>query len=180
MIKEKIFFWLFLAIVISTLIFGFFSQGKKKEMAGELLRDIELATKKTKAEDKMAKEKLDFKGIKVADSLSEYKELSKRSPFFRVASELKPKKVEPMMLKEKPKKAMFKYKGKARMGSKVMVIIEDQGTGKSFFVKEGDAIGDFSVSSIDKKEVVLEKTGGEIIRLSTIKKEKKDSKATEE
>ena len=50
----------------------------------------------------------------------------------------------------------------------------------NFFVKEGDAIGDFSVSSIDKKEVVLEKTGGEIIRLSTIKKEKKDSKATEE
>jgi hypothetical protein len=57
------------------------------------------------------------------------------------------------------------------MGSKVMVIIEDQGTGKSSFVREGDMIGDFLVSGIDEDRVVLKKKDGEEVILNVVKEE---------
>jgi len=50
--KEKIIFWPLLGIAMAIFIFGFASQGKKKEALGELLQDIELATKKSKARRK--------------------------------------------------------------------------------------------------------------------------------
>ena len=46
MIKEKMIFWPLLAVFIGVLIFGFASQGEKREAKDELLQDIELAAKK--------------------------------------------------------------------------------------------------------------------------------------
>ncbi|MBU1006538.1 MAG: hypothetical protein KKH08_02960, partial [Candidatus Omnitrophica bacterium] len=56
-------------------------------------------------------------------------------------------------------------------GQKVMVVIEDVGTGKSFFAQEGDMAGDFLVLRIDDKEVTLKKKGGEEIVLGVYKKD---------
>jgi len=104
-----------------------------------------------------------------------YSLLLKRSPFFRIRSEEKVKKVEVISIKEKPKEPLFRYKGRVTMGSTVKVIIEDHGTGKSFFVQEGDRVGDFLVLRVDDKEVALKKKGGEEIVLSAVKKEKKEA-----
>lgn len=173
MIKEKIIFWPLLAIFIGILIFGFLSQGKKKEATKDLLQDIELATKKNKSKTKTQKDKWDFAAIKAADTKDGYSFLLKRSPFFRLSDESKVKKPEPIPVKEEPRKAVLKYKGRVMMGEKVMVVIEDEGTGKSFFVREGDMVGDFKVLRIDEKEVALKKKGGEEVVLSAVKKEEK-------
>ena len=58
------------------------------------------------------------------------------------------------------------------MGSKIMVVIEDQGTGKSLFLEEGDSIGDFKVVDIEEKEVVLKQEGGKEIILKSVKESK--------
>ena len=173
-IKEKIVFLLLLVVSVVILIFGFGSQGKKKEATRELMEDIELVTKKSKAKKKAElKDRWDFSAIKGLDNLTAYSALLKRSPFFKVMPKGEVKKAEPIPVKVEKKEPIFKYKGKVSLGSKVMVVIEDQGTGKSFFAKEGDMIGDFLVSSIDEKEVVLKKRGGEELVLSAAKKEKK-------
>ncbi|MBU1062446.1 MAG: hypothetical protein KJ952_07010 [Candidatus Omnitrophica bacterium] len=174
MIKEKIVFWSLLAVFISIVIFGFVSQGKKKEAKDALLQDIEIATKKSRAQKKMIKDSMDFDGIKAVDTIDGYRHLLKRSPFFRPRSETEVKKVEVVPLKVEPKKPLFKYKGRVMMGSKVMVIIEDQGTGKSLFLQEGEAIGDFVVSRIGEKDVSLKKKNGEEIVLRAVKKEVKE------
>ena len=180
-IKEKIIFLLLLVVSIVILIFGFGSQGKKKEATRELMKDIQLATKKSKAKKKAElKDRWDFSAIKTFDKLTVYNALLKRSPFYKIMPKGEAKKVEPIPVKIEPKKPIFKYKGKVSMGSKVMVVIEDQGTGKSFFAKKGDMIGDFLVSSIDDKEVVLKKRGGEELVLSAAKKEKKVKKKKKE
>ena len=175
--KEKIVFWPLAAVFIGMLVFGFVAQEKKEEATKDLLKDIELATKKSRAKKKAIKDKIDLDTIRLEDTLENYKLLVKRSPFFRL-SEDKPKvqKVEVVPVKKKPKKAALKYKGSVKMGSRVMVVIEDQGTGKSFFVKEGDTVADFLVVTIDEKEVTLTKEGGEKIILSAVKKENKKKK----
>ena len=180
MLKEKMIFWPLLAVFLGILIFGLLSQGKKKEATEELLQDIELATKKTRAKMKAEKDRWNFDIIKAVDTLDGYSHLLKRSPFFRVRSEAKVKKVEVVPLKEEPKEPILKYKGRVMLGSKVIVVIEDQGTGKSFFVKEGDMVGDFLVLRIDQKEVVLKKKGGEEVVLSAVKKERKKEEVEEE
>lgn len=182
-VKEKLIFWPLATVFIGILVFGFVSQGKKEEATKDLLKEIEVATKKNMAKKKAKKDKLDVKMVKAEDNLNAYELLLKRSPFFRVRDTSEIKKVEVIPLKkEEPKKAILKYKGRAMMGSKVMVVIEDQGTGKSFFVQEGDMIGDFLVVAIDEKEVTLKKKGGEEIILSAAKKgqEKKEKKVNEE
>ena len=171
MIKEKVIFWPLLAVFIGILIFGFVSQGKKKKATSGLLKEIEIATKKTRAKKKAVKDKWDLDNIKLKDALENYKELVKRSPFFRFSDEKpKVKKREVIPLKEEPKEAILKYKGRVMIGSKVMVVIEDAGTGKSFFVKEGDRVADFLVVRIDEKEVALKKAGGEEVILNAVKK----------
>jgi hypothetical protein len=180
MIKEKLIFWPLLAVFIGILIFGFLSQEKKKEATKDLLQDIEVASKKTRAKIKAEKDKWDFEIVKAQDTVEAYKLLLKRSPFFRVGEEVKVKKVEVIPVKEEPKKTVLKYKGKVMMGSKVMVIVEDEGTGKSHFVQEGDMVGDFLVERIDEKEVALKKKGGEEIILSVVKKEKEEVGKQEE
>ena len=104
MLKEKIVFWPLLAVFIVIVIFGLGSQGKKKEATGELLKDIELATKKTMAKKKAVTEKWDFDEIKAVDILEAYKLLMERSPFFKVVPEGEvAEKVEVIPLKEEPK-----------------------------------------------------------------------------
>jgi hypothetical protein len=180
MIREKMIFWPLAAVFTGILILGFTSQGNKKSAVEELMRDIELATKKSKARIKEDMNKLDFAKIKGIDDIGDYKLLLKRSPFFRVRPEEKAKKTEPIPVKEPPKKAILKYKGKVVMGSKVMVIIEDQGTGKSSFAQEGDMIGDFLVSGIDEARVVLKKKDGEEVILNVVKKEDGQKRGKEE
>lgn len=182
-VKEKLIFWPLAAVFIGMLVFGFVSQGNKEEATKDLLKEIEVATKKSRAKKKAQEDKLDVKMVKAEDNLDTYELLLKRSPFFRVRDASEIKKVERIPLKkEEPKKVILKYKGRAMMGSKVMVVIEDEGTGKSFFVQEGDMIGDFLVVTIDEKEVALKKKGGEEIILNSSKKEqeKKEKKASEE
>lgn len=171
-IKEKVIFWPLLVVFIGILISGLSSQGKKREATEELLQDIEQATKTSIAKKKASfKDMWDIDTVKAVDTLDGYRILLKRSPFFRVSPEKKVKKIEVVDIKEKPKEPILKYKGKVVMGTKVMVVIEDQGTGKSFFVQEGDRVGDFLVYSIDEKEVVLKKKGGEDLRLRAVKKQ---------
>ncbi len=182
-VKEKLVFWPLAAVFIGMLVFGFVSQGKKEGATKDLLKEIEVATKKSRAKKKAKKDKLDVKMLKTEDNLDMYELLLKRSPFFRVRDVSEIKKVEVIPLKkEEPKKVILKYKGKAMMGSKIMVVIEDQGTGKSFFVQEGDMVGDFLVVTIDEKEVVLRKKGGEEVILSSSKREqeKKEEGPSEE
>ncbi|MBU1007220.1 MAG: hypothetical protein KKH08_06510 [Candidatus Omnitrophica bacterium] len=170
--KEKLIFWSLAAVFIGILVFGFISQGSKDEAARDLSKEIELATRKSKARKKTLKGKPDIAVVKTGDKLDSYNELLKRSPFFRVIDESKIKKAEAISVKtEKPKKAILKYKGKVMIGQKVMVVIEDVGTGKSFFAQEGDMAGDFLVLRIDDKEVTLKKKGGEEIVLGVDKKE---------
>jgi len=173
MIKEKVIFWPLLAVFIGVLIFGFGSQGKKREAKDELLQDIELATKRSMAKKKAIKDKWDLGKVKAVDVMGGYNLLLKRSPFFKVQPKGKSaKKPEPIPVKEEePKGPLFKYKGRMTMGSAVKVIIEDQGTGKSFFVEEGDMVGDFLVSRINEKGVTLKKRDGEELVLSAVKKE---------
>ncbi len=171
MIKEKIIFWPLVAVFIGVLLFGFFSQGKKKEATQELLQEIELATKKSRAKKKaQLKDKWDFGIIKEQDAADGYKALLKRSPFFRVRGESIVV-VEPIAVKEEKKEPVLKYKGRVVMGEKIMVVIEDQGTGKSYFAEAGGKVGDFEVLRISEKEVALQKKGGEEIILKA-KKEK--------
>jgi len=182
MIKEKIIFWPLLAVFMGIVIFGLTSHSKRKEATKDLLKEIELATKKSMIKKKGSRDKQKIADVKTTDTLENYKLLIKRSPFFRVSDEtkvIKTKKV--ISVKEpEPKKAILKYKGKVMMGSKVMVVIEDQGTGKSFFVQEGDMVGDFLVVTIDEKEVSLKKKGGEEIVLSAAKKEEPKKETEEE
>lgn len=174
-IKEKVIFGLLLTVFVVILIIGFILQGKKQETKGLLLEDIKLAAEKVIDKKKAAEDSWDLDSIRSADSIAEYKTLLKRDIFFRVASEPKTRKVEAIPLKEEPKKILFRYKGKVMIGTQVMVIIEDEGTGKSFFVKAGDMVGDFRVVRVDEKEVVLKKQGGEEIILGVVKKEAEES-----
>lgn len=177
--KEKIIFWPLLAVFIGILIFGSLSQERKKEATKDLLQDIELATKKSKAKIGAQKDKRDFESVKVADTTEGYSVLLKRSPFFRVSAEPKVKNIEAIPVKEEPKKPVLKYKGRIMMGEKVKVVIQDEGTGKSFFVQEGDMVGDFLVLRIDEKEVALKKKGGEEVVLRAVKEEKQKKKEKE-
>ena len=177
MIKEKVIFLPLLAIFTGILLFGFSSKGKREVATEELLQDIELAIKKSKAKAKDFKDKWDLDKIEAADSVDRYGPISKRSPFFREASKKIVKKVEPILVKEEPKEPLFSYKGRVTMGAKVMVIIEDHGTGKSFFAQEGDMVGDFLVSRVEEKEVVLRKEGEEEIVLKAVKKEETKTKS---
>ncbi len=94
-----------------------------------------------------------------------------RSIFFKPVSEVKDegnRDIIPLK-EEEPAKPMFVYKGRMMLGARVIVIIEDQNTGKSFSVKEGDMAGDCAVLSIGEKEIRLKKKDGEEIAISTVK-----------
>ncbi len=180
-VKEKLIFWTLLIIFIGILGFGFFSQGNRKQATKGLLQDIELAAKKSIAKNKPALSgRRAFDRIMAMDTMNGYKTLLKRSPFFRPGSKPKAMPVEPVVIEEGPKEPILKYKGKVVMGSKIMVVIEDQGTGKSYFVKEGDMVGDFVVLRLDEDEVALKKKGGEEIVLTAAKKKEEKEKKAED
>ena len=172
MIKERLIFWPLLTVFIAILAFGFFSQGTKKKAAKELLQEIQFATKKSMAKKESTKKTWDMSKIKTLDMVDGYEAILKRNPFFRIVTEKKVKKVEVIPLEKKPKKPLFKYKGRVMMGSKVMVIIEDEGTGKSSFLQEGETVGDFKVVHIDEQEVTLRQSDGKEIVLKSSKEEK--------
>lgn len=177
--KEKFIFWFLLLVLIAAFITGILSQEKKKAQAEAFIREIEAATEKAKVKKKSQKYDWDIDSIKTSQTIDNYASFIKKDVFFRKAVEalVKPNKDEIIPLKvEEPKKPMFVYKGRIMMGSQVMVIIEDQGTGKSYSVKEGDRVGNFSVLSIDDKEVRLKNKEGKEIILATVKKEKEGKK----
>ncbi len=174
MVKEKIIFWPLLGLLTGVLAFGVFSRGDTKKATEELSREIDKAMEMNASESKRAKILWDVENLKDKDMTSNYKEITERGPFFRIVSEIKPVKKEAVPVKKVEKKPLFKYKGRVMMGEKVMVIIENQGTGKSSFVKEGDVIGDFLIMSITEQEVMLRKKGGEEIVLRAEKKKDKE------
>ena len=175
-IKEKIIFFVLVPALVATMALGINAQGKKRQSSHEFLKDIESVTEKAKAKKKTAKDNWDIEGLKKQEALEDYQVLTERSIFFRPASEARVKNKEDVvpLKEEEPKKKKIVYKGRMMLGNKVIVIIEDQNTGKSFSVKEGDTTDGFTVLSIGEKEIMLKKKDGEEISVSTVKEEKKD------
>jgi hypothetical protein len=174
-IREKIIFWVLLPILFVTIIVGFKLQEKKRQSSDEFLRDIESVTEKAKAKKKTAADIRDIDGLKEQEASEEYSFLVERGIFLKPVSEVKDdKKTDIMPLKEEElKKPAFIYKGRMTLGDKVIVIIGDENTGKSFSVKEGDTADDFTVLSIDEKEIRIRKKDGEEVVIATVKEEKK-------
>ena len=175
-IKEKIIFLALLPVLIATLVIGMNMQETKKKSTDEFLKDIESVTEKAKAKKKAAKDSWDIDGLKKQETMEDYHALAEKDIFSRPVSEVKEvTKGDIIPLKEEePKKPLFVYKGRMALGAKVIVIIEDQNTGKSFSVKEGDSTGEFVVVSIGDKEILLRKNSGEEIVISAVKEEKKE------
>lgn len=177
-IKEKLIFWLLVPVLVATIGIGFNAQEKKKQLSDEFLKDMESMTEKAKSKKKVAKDSWDIEGLKRQETSKDYPALMERSIFFRPVSEVKDegnRDIVPLK-EEEPIKPMFVYKGRMMLGARVIVIIEDQNTGKSFSVKEGDMAGDYTVLSIDENEIRLKKKDGEEIAISTLKEEKKEEK----
>ncbi len=176
--KEKAIFWLLVPVLVATIGIGFNAQEKKKQLSDEFLKDIESVTEKAKSKKKTAKDNWDIEGLKKQETAEDYPTLMERSIFFKPVSEIKDegnRDIIPLK-EEEPAKPMFVYKGRMMLGPAVIVIIEDQNTGKSFSVKEGDMAGDYTVLSIDEKEIRLRKKDGEEITISTVKEERKEEK----
>jgi hypothetical protein len=178
-IREKIIFWLLLPVLTVIIIIGFNVQDKKKKSSDEFLQDIETVTEKAKAKKKITADNWDLEGLKKQDTPEDYSSLAERAIFSKPVSEIKADKKEDtaVIKEEEPKQAVFVYKGRMTLGDKIIVIIEDVNTGKSFSVKEGDSTDDFTVLSISEKEVKIKKKSGEEIAIPTIKEEKKEEKA---
>jgi|GEM_PF-1528552 len=170
-VKEKIIFWIMLPALIAAVAIGINAQEKKRQSSDDFLKDIEAVTEKAKAKKKAARDSWDIEALKKQDIIEDYAALAERDIFFRPVSEAKNESgPEIIPLKEEePKKPMFLYKGRMMLGAMVIVIIEDQNTGKSYSVKEGDTAGGCVVLSIGDKEIRLKKEDGEEIVISTIK-----------
>lgn len=177
-IKEKLILFILLPVLVATIAIGINAQEKKRQSSDESLKDIEFVTEKARAKKKTVRENWDIDGLKKQETLEGYPALLERSIFFRPVSKVKDENrgdVVPLK-EEEPKKPSFVYKGRMMLGNKVIVIIEDQNTGKSYSVKEGDTAGDFTVLGIGEKEITLRKKDGEEIAISTLKEEKKEEK----
>jgi hypothetical protein len=177
-IKEKLIFWILLPVLAGVVAVGIHVQEKKKQSSDEFLKDIESVTEKAKAKKKITMNNPDLEGLKKQSASEDYSFLIERGIFFRPVSEVKNEKKEDIVTlkEEEPKKPTFVYKGRMNLGGRVIVIIKDDNTGKSFSVKEGDATDDFTVLSIGEKEILLKKKDGEEIAVPTVKEEKKEEK----
>ncbi len=173
MIKEKLVFWLLLFVLLIGLGYGLSIRANKKIATDELIKDFESTQVKAKKTLKLTKE-YEIDELKQESDLKVYEGLIKRSPFFRVVSEGTPRKIVEVVkqvIEEGPKQVQFIYKGRVQMGTVETVIIEEQITGKSYFVKMGDKIGEYEVV-IDEDKIILKKKGAEDIILGA--KEGKD------
>lgn len=177
-IREKLISGLLLPLLIATIAIGINAQEKKKKTSDEFLKDIESVTETAKAKKKITADSWDMEGLKKLETPEDNSFLAERGIFSKPVSEVKDEKKEGIVLlkEEEPKKPRFVYKGRMALGDKIIVIIEDENTGKSFSVKEGDSAGDFTVLSIDEKEIRLRKKDGEEVAVSTVKEEKKEEK----
>lgn len=177
-IREKLIFWLLLPVLTAIIIIGINVQEKKKLASDEFLKDIESVTEKAKAKKKIAADDWDLNGLKKQETPEDYSSLTERGIFSKPVSEtINEKKEDVVPLKEEePKKPVFVYKGRMTLGDRIIVIIEDENTGKSFSVKEGDTTDNFIVLSIDEKEIRLKKKDGEEIAVSTVKEADDGSK----
>ncbi|MDP6685814.1 MAG: hypothetical protein QGI05_02555, partial [Candidatus Omnitrophota bacterium] len=72
MVKEKIIFIALVPMFIGVVIFGFVSQGFREEAARELLEEIDLATRKSRAKVNAAKDRWDFDRVKGVDTIDGY------------------------------------------------------------------------------------------------------------
>lgn len=177
-IRERLIFWLLLPLLIATIAAGINAQEKKKKTSDEFLKDIESVTEKAKAKKKITADNWDMEGLKEREAPEDNSFLVERGIFSKPVSEVKEEQKEGITLlkEEEPKKPKFGYKGRMTLGDKIIVIIEDENTGKSFSVKEGDSADDFTVLSIDEKEIRLKKKDGEEVVISAVKGEKKEEK----
>lgn len=172
-IKEKLIFWILLPIFAGIIVIGVNVQEKKKLATNEFLKDIESVTEKARAKKKVVLDNWDLNELKKQATLEGHSFLIERDIFLKPVSETKDeKKEEVVSLKEEvPKKNLFIYKGRMRLGDRIIVIIEDENTGKSFSVKEGDTVDNFTVLKIGEKEIQLKKKDGEEILIPTVKEE---------
>lgn len=167
MLKEKLIFWIVLVISLLGVGFGIANWANKKDLAGDFVKDLESAQAKPKKILRLLAQ-YDLEKLKETTDPKLYEGLIKKSPFFRTPSEEMPKRVVEevrQVVEEKPKKILFKYKGRVQLGQRETVIIEDAVTGKSYFVTSGDKIGDYKVFQIDQDKIILKKEGTEDIVL---------------
>jgi hypothetical protein len=174
--KEKAIFWILLPVLTAVIAIGLNVKEKKNKASDEFLKDIESVTEKAKAKKKITADNWDMKGLKERETSEDNSFLMERGIFSKPVSKVKEeKKEDTALLKEKePKKPKFVYKGRMTLGDRIIVILEDENTGKSFTVKEGDTTDSFTVLSISEKEILLKKKDGEEIAVSAVKEEKKE------
>jgi len=175
-IRGKLISGLLLLLLIATIVIGINAQEKKKKTSDEFLKDIESMAETAKAKKKITADSWDMEGLKKLETPEDNSFLAERGIFSKPVSEVKDEKKEGIVFlkEEEPKKPKFVYKGRMTLGDRIIVIIEDENMGKSFSVKEGDSAGDFTVLSIDKKEIRLRKKDGEEIAVSMVKEQKKE------
>ncbi|MCX5692696.1 MAG: hypothetical protein NTX47_03320 [Candidatus Omnitrophica bacterium] len=180
-IREKFIFWLLLPVSFAAIMIGINVQEKKRQSSDEFLKDIESVTEKAKAKKNIAADNQDIDGFKKQETSEDYSFLMERGIFLKPVSEVKDERKTDIIpfKEEEPKKPAFVYKGRMTLGGSVIAIIEDENTGKSFSVKEGDTADNFTVLGIDEKEIRLIKKDGEEIAISTVKEEKKEKKAAD-
>lgn len=173
--REKFIFWILLPVLAAVIIIGIDIQKKKRQSSEEFLKDIGTVAEKVKTKKKTAEDSWDIEGLKKKDTLEDYPALMERSIFFRPVSEAREESGKEIisLKEEEPAKPVFVYKGRMMLGAKVIVIIEDKNTGKSFSVKEGDVTAGFTVLSIGEKEIRLRKNDGEEVLIPTVKEEKR-------
>ena len=174
---EKFIFWLLLPVLFAAVIIGANIQEKKRQSSDEFLKDIESVTEKAKAKKKIAADSHDIEGLKKQETSVDYASLMEKGIFLKPFSEVKDEEKTGVVIplkEEEPEKPVFVYKGRMTLGGNIIVIIEDENTGKSFSVKEGDATDSFTVLGIGEKEIRLKKKDGEEIAISMIKEQKKE------
>ncbi|MFA5388136.1 MAG: hypothetical protein WC312_00075 [Candidatus Omnitrophota bacterium] len=175
-IREKLIFWFTLPLLAAVIAAGINMQEKKRQSSDEFLQDIEAVTEKARAKKKTAETIPDIDGLKAQEAIEDYALLMERGIFSKPVSETGEEKEEAVVLKkEEPEKPMFVYKGRMTLGDKVIVIIQDESTGKSFSVKEGDVTEGFTVLRVGEKEIMLKKKDGEEVMVPTVKEEKKEA-----
>lgn len=179
-IREKLISLLLLPVLAAIIIIGINVQEKKKLASDEFLKDIESVTEKAKAKKKIAADNWDMDSLKKHQTSEDYSFLIERGIFSKPVSETPDEKKEVIisLKEEEPKKPVFVYKGRMALGDRIIVIIEDKNTGKSFSVKEGDTTDNFTVLSIGEKEIRLKKKDGEEIAVSTVKEAEGNLKAS--
>ena len=169
---RKVIFWIFLFAL------GLAVVGRLSMRGNRLKRENPIQPNKKLEEIRANEEKIKLDLSELHRTIPFPPFLLKRSLFFRVRVPIPqvapggPEKKEEILIptSEVKKVEPFSYKGKGKIKGRAVVFIEDNYTGKVYFVGKGDMVGDYKILDITEEEVVLCKESQEI-RLTTKPKE---------